>query len=352
MSSTRPTRRAFGRLAAVAATTFAALHVGWFALEDHLPARILPRNPDAEHLEWVRPGIGPATINGAFEDAQLVICGDSRTVAAIDFRSLDRSEFGPTSVQWNGGTDLRALLPFVIEQRPPLLVVAFSPHSFGASVNEMYEIVMDERPPFLPPNVGTPEEVDAWRRVSEERLEEAGLNPAYFVPTLRALQTNYELQRTLERWPQRRLDLALEMEASDVRRRLVTTIGTNFWHGSWWPPHDPTSSDRTYERKLRSKHFRSTHRSAGDVVAGHLREARTKGIRVAVARLPISPSLRAIEDAAIEPGWMESIAEAAGVPYMDFGVSELTSDGSHLTFDGAREFTTELVDALRSLEFE
>ena len=59
--------------------------------------------------------------------------------------------------------------------------------------------------------------------------------------------------------------------------------------------------------------------------------------------MPVSDSLRSVEDQRVGDGWIDELIDRTGRPYKDFGSGEYeTHDGSHLVWPAAERVSHDL----------
>ncbi len=327
------------------AVTFSLCHLGWSKITPALPDKGTHRLESWPGLDWLGPGLPPIERQGSSDGAALMVLGDSRVRAGIDRRTLERAGLGASCIASANGSDLRDLLRYALGHPPEHAVVSISPHSLVPAKNQVVAEIMRSRPPALDRETATPEDVRSWHRAELEHLVGQGFPAAYCRQILGRLCADYYDAYDRGRWPQRRWHGRLERAWTEAQCRALYTVTVQPWNHSWFPRADPSASDRTYENALGHRRFPKRLEAAAAEAADLLAELSTTCPTI-VVRLPVSPSLRAIEDAAVAPGRLAAIAESAGVRYFDFGTSARTRDGSHLTFQGAVEFTAELAGRL------
>jgi len=276
-----------------AAATFAVLLAAWLALiEPRLPPPLRRRPHPPGELGWYAGGRAPFYLKGEVSAEGWLALGDSRVHHDLDEERLAKLGVEPLAVLWVGGAQLEDLLEAARELPPRRLLVALSPlsvHRAGAD--------------------------------AEKEREQA----------LAVLDRPWSL----------RVDDAIDERFERLRSSLVSWIDPRSFAYAWLDAPSPGATDARQARAL-AEPTRADRAEALRAIARALRELRVSGREIVCVRLPISPSLRAVEDQAFDPALFERMCAEVGAPYHDLGSSEPTIDGSHLTAEAARHLATRL----------
>jgi hypothetical protein len=183
-----------------------------------------------------------------------------------------------------------------------------------------------------------------------------------------------------EKWIERRINevaqtylpVSPSLFMDDIRKALVRPAGVIFWSSRTVYPEGfvgavLSSSDGApvnsaqyqfnyYSTVLHNiaLHSNEANRAKQNFIAT-VGELRANGWRVMIIRLPIGDELLALEKAIPPQLQFEAIADALGVPFVDFtkGATTLESaDGSHLTPQSARRFAPMLASEIRRLLYK
>ncbi|QDV06120.1 hypothetical protein Poly30_16250 [Planctomycetes bacterium Poly30] len=338
-------------LAGLTAATYAGALAVWASLARSFPERIERPSQARGITHWVKDGEVPLTIEGRLEGASTLVIGDSRTWMAVDRAVLDGSRFGPSCVLWGSGGDLRVLLDEAAKRSPERLVVGLSPHSMGPDSNRVFTEVARERFPVFRAKEASPSSVRRWRREEQVHLEGLGF-PANLVSIfLDRLQNQFLRERALHRDPRARLEAWLDAKVQRFRFDHVYTVKPARWRRSWLSVNDPTIDEAPYRMRLGTDRFQEGREGFRQEIIDRLRVVAAKTPTV-VVRFPLSPQVRAAEDETAPAAWLAEIAEIVGVPYVDFGTTGVTADGSHVTTDTATRLTADLVQRLEAMDLK
>ena len=133
-----------------------------------------------------------------------------------------------------------------------------------------------------------------------------------------------------------------------LKRSWLRLLETGSWTRSWLPRTDPHRSDMRTRLALRRSTFRARRRGLVEV-AQRLAALAASGWQVVCVRMPVSPSLAAIEDELFPPEQFARACKSAGVAYFDHHADSgyATTDGSHMTAASGRRFTPVLLAELQ-----
>jgi len=279
--------------------TFALAMAVWLlVLEPRLPLPLRRRPHPPGQLGWYVDGRIPLYLKGeASADGWLAV-GDSRVNHGIDEEHLEREGIRPLAVLWVGGAQLEDLLAAARELPPRRLIVVLSPL-------EIHRVILNAE------------------REREQALE------------------------FMERSWTRRIDGALADRFVRLRSSLVNFLDTRGLAAGWLEQPYPEATDERQAAAL-GPPTRPDRAAALVRIEDALRGLIADGRRIVCVRMPISPSLRAVEDEAFDPKLFEELCARLALPYLDLGTSEPTIDGSHLTAEGGRHLAPRLAQFLKS----
>ncbi|MFT6830276.1 MAG: hypothetical protein ACJAZN_000430 [Planctomycetota bacterium] len=338
-----------GGLTVLAFLTFLGAHMAWGHVVPSFPDRNERPAQGRGITHWVSDSVIPLTIEGHLDGARTIAIGDSRTWMAVDRATLDASEFGPSAVFWGSGGDLRVLLSEAVKLNPERLIVGLSPHSMGPAVNRLFAEVAREKAPAFDATGATPASVRRWKREETAHLVGAGFPENLVTIFLSRLQDQFLREYDLHHHPTARLEAWLTAEVQRFRFDHVYTLKPSRWGKSWLSINDPAIDAPGYRARLGADHFQNGKDGFRDEILAGLRAVAAKFPTV-VVRFPLSPEVRAAEDAAVSPEWLASIAAEVGVPYVDYGARDGTADGSHVTTFAAVDLTKDLIKKLQEFE--
>lgn len=264
-------------LAAVCIVWLAAL--GWRRGVE--PAMLPPLelfDPVPQRFLDVEGARAPLYLNGWARSEGLLIVGDSRALADISLRALQRDGVRPVALLWNGLAQLDHLIEGARSLPTRRLLVCLSP----ASVHD---------------------------RPRPNMTELLGRERAKTITT--------------------RIDEQLGRALSDLRRRFVRPVHPGLFSGGrFGEAPDPDRQVRIYSSLL-SEPTRAARSKALWSLRRDLEALQAEGWRIACVRLPVSPRMRAVEDAAFPPRNFTKLCEGLGIPFLD------AQDPSYATFDGS-----------------
>jgi hypothetical protein len=269
----------------------------WIEPRLPLPLRRRPHPPGP--LGWYVNGSVSLYLKGEPRAEGWLALGDSRANHGFDEEHLARLGIEPLSVLWVGGAQLVDLLAAARELPCRRIVVALSPL-------EVYRVITS---------------------AEQERKQALGF-----------------MNRSLSK----RVDAVIAEHFVRLRASLVHWQDTRGFASSWIERPLPEATDHQQRGALgpptREERLRSLER-----IEQLLRELQAEGRSIACVRMPISPSLRAVEDEAFDPALFVGLCARLGIPYVDYGTSEPTIDGSHLTAEGGRRLAPRLAEFLRAM---
>lgn len=151
-------------------------------------------------------------------------------------------------------------------------------------------------------------------------------------------------EHTNFRWPEVRaiLDNRLDKQVHQLRCQLVRPFSLT----RTFARMGPDLVDEQYQEGLEKDQQLREESLAR--VGEKITELTAKGWQVALVRMPISPSLLAIETAGFPMEKVRQLAAKLKVPYLDFSKNHdyNTMDGSHLTGIEAEDFTFKLAQEM------
>ncbi len=269
-------------------------------------ARLLPEDPGkVEHIydgvSWEPPD--PDMIYFAARDpvrADLLVVGDSRISHGIVERVFEEAGLGTTILLWGQGAQLIDELQLVRTFGPRRLLVHLDPTAVYVEV--------------------APWALDVWAHRNDPQAET-------LTPSL--------IDTTLDDW------------LRGLRDEHLATLNTRAWHSNWFYELDPTAHDSILRKRLRRETREERFAQLEPLeqeLAGLIRD----GWQITCFRLPVSPSLQEIENAAFPGQRFEKLCRSLGVAYLDHhGDPYETTDGSHLSLRSAREISATLARELR-----
>lgn len=321
-------------LRACAAFAACALPVfGWRSLGDRIPPARKQPLTTVRGLHWIGPRIGPAYLFGSVTESDVLFAGDSRTGAGIVTSQFARAGIGHAGVLWSAGVRLKDVLVGAKALPCRRIVIGLSPLTLAPLENKAAQQLLASRiPPFDPTMTGGAVLRWADAAKAQGRTDD---NPNPFLDM--SIDGLVNLHRTTRgdtrQWTQV-FDHFVRGRFELVRLAALHPIYANRWHAEWFRQLNPRASDKSYVYHLRPRDVARRERDRGEAVS-LMRELVESGRGIAIVRLPIDAGLRRIEDENISPAMLSSIAEDAGVPYLDLMLAEPdrswdTGDGSHL----------------------
>lgn len=284
----------------VGLATFALSMAAWLAwIEPSLPAPLRRRPHPPGPLRWYVDGQVPAYLKGEPREDGWLALGDSRANHGFDEEHLPRYGIQSLSVLWVGGAQLVDLLAAARELPCRRIVVALSPL-------EVYRTVTD---------------------ADQERKLAMGF---------------------VDRSFSRRVDRAIAEQFLRLRSSLVHWQDTRGFAASWIERPYPDATDHQLRIAL-GPPTRADRLQALERIEQLMRELQAEGRTIACVRMPISESLRAVEDEAFDPAQFVGLCERLGLAYVDYGTSEPTIDGSHLTAEAGRRLAPRLAEFMRAM---
>lgn len=284
----------------VGLATFAlAMGVWLAALEPSLPPPLRRRPHPPGPLGWYVNGSVSLYLKGEPRAEGWLALGDSRANHGFDEEHLARLGIEPFAVLWVGGAQLVDLLAAARELPCRRIVVALSPL-------EVYRVITSAE--------------------QERKL------------TLAFMKRSFS----------QRVDAAIAERFVRLRSSLVHWQDTRGFASSWIERPHPGATDEQQKGALgpptREERARNLER-----IEQAMRELQAEGRSIACVRMPISASLRAVEDEALAPELFVRMCERLGVPYVDYATSEPTIDGSHVTAEAGRRLAPLLAQFLRTM---
>jgi hypothetical protein len=280
--------------------TFALAMAVWLAwIEPSLPAPLRRRPHPPGPLRWFVDGRAPFYLKGEPRAEGWLGLGDSRANHGFDEEHLPRYGVEPLSVLWVGGAQLVDLLSAARELPCRRIVVALSPL-------EIYRVITD---------------------TEQERKLAMGF---------------------VERSFSQRVDRAIAEQFLRLRSSLVHWQDTRGLAASWIERPLPGATDHLLQLAL-APPTRADRLRALERIEQLMRDLQAEGRSLACVRMPISESLRAVEDEALDPALFVGLCERLGIPYVDYGTSEPTIDGSHLTAEAGRRLAPRLAEFMRAM---
>jgi hypothetical protein len=144
----------------------------------------------------------------------------------------------------------------------------------------------------------------------------------------------------------RDIDDYLGQCGESLRGSLVTTVDARVWRDGWFYKSNEAKSDSFYFKLVSRDPERRMEELERFKI--ELRGLRRRGIEVACVRLPVSRSLRDIEDAHFPPALLEQACREVGIAFVDYARHGYkTHDGSHLAASDSRRFTRDLAADLQ-----
>lgn len=278
------------------AVVYVALLAGW----NLLVAPRFPDNPRRTDLSGgtlvpSAPGTGPFYSSEDLAHARLVVVGDSRAHHGIVVEALDEADLGPTAVLWGSGAQLLELLPELRAFPARRVLVSLSPLSIYAERNPEFDEILAR-----------------IKGMSTEKID--------FL---------------LDEW-------------LDARRRAATcVVGTKTWGQSWFYEPNPARSNAVYVKRLREA-TRKQRSTATYELFEVMRGLVSDGWQLVCVRLPLSPQLLRIEEAAFPSSLFVQLCDKLGVPFLDYSLSDYaTHDGTHLAAGDAARFSADLAAEIR-----
>lgn len=273
-----------------------SLLAAWMlAVQPRLPEPLRRADLRPGELRWFESETVVAYLRGEPSPASVLFLGDSRVHHALDDGALDDAGLG-ACLLWIGGAQLGDLSSAARELEPKRLVVALSALSLHREGDRAAELAL------------------------ARRLEDRPLTA--------------------------RIDRALDDAASDLRARWIRVLDPKPWMDSWFERASPRATDARERRDLRPE-TRARRAERLEELAAALATLLAEGRSIACVRLPISPSLRAVEEEAFPGTAFAELCERLGIPYLDRSEAKYeTTDGSHLTAASARRFSADLAQDL------
>ena len=293
----RPPRlRGWAPLATSTAVFALSLTVWLVFLEPRLPPPLRRRPHPPGELSWYVDGTAALYLKGEARAEGWLAMGDSRVNHGLDEDLLTELGIEPLAVLWVGGGQLEDMLAAARDLPPRRLLVSLTPLA-------VHRVVTDAA------------------RERERALE------------------------VMDRSWSRRVDDAIDERFVRLRASVVDWIDSRAFTYAWLEAPSPGATDARQAGAL-AEPTRKDRAAALEAITRALRELRDSGREIVCVRMPISSSLRAVEDEAFDPALFERMCADLGLPYHDLGTSEPTVDGSHLTADGARHLAPRLADLL------
>ncbi len=338
-------RRSTLTCALATAGVFAVLLMMWRSVS----ASITPRAEHPSQLDsttlWIGPGRLPLTVIGDLDAARTVVIGDSRTMNGVRRELLDDAGFGPSCVIWRGGADLLDIMGVIDTDQIELLVVALSPISVSPYENRIMQEVVRKPAPIFEPGQHTRAAIFGWMRDEKEHLLKNKFPAATIDPLLATLKRAYD-DESAAFTKAGAIDRGLMRILRGTRTEVCEPLKTGIWQKSWFPVQNEKKSNNVYRRQLTTERYKEAFQASADAISSRMREL-SQSLDLVTVRLPISRTLRRVEDLAVAPERVSEMASNAGVPFFDFGTSPHTSDGSHLNTVGSEEWTRELIETLK-----
>ncbi|MDF1838467.1 MAG: hypothetical protein P1V35_11415, partial [Planctomycetota bacterium] len=309
------------------------------------PARFDHKVP--ERIWWMGAKLGPSWKGADLESADLIFAGDSRIKAGIDL-PLARSEGLPSvSRIWCGGGNTSDLLKPLLEwEEPRSLVVSLTPLGFAGLPNRHVGETLRALNPACDPNVA-PWQVERWTIGEKAHLIEAGFDPMVAEGTMRWWMKKYQAMRSdhksTKRWINTpRIDQGLNGYVDRLRSLWLYPMEPSTWNRSWWRKENSGGSNHRYTQSLSPRNQERIDQGYQDLKQVIL-ELKDKGWRVAAIRMPIAPTLHAVEENSAAANRVDQLVAELEIPYKDFGTwPGATIDGSHLNMAAAARVTTEI----------
>ena len=328
---------------------FVALLASWkLTVEPALPPRLFHGEGDRGEPRWIEP-IGTFLTHGDVDAAEVLFLGDSRMSDGIVLDVLDAESFPAYGMLWGASARLTDLVPAAERFDARRLVVGVSmlslerPRRTAAAVARR-----GSAPPTAGPRLA--EQLDRWATEQTEVLVEQGFDRARAELVLAGL-ADLQLEASLRTgMSPRAIDARLNDWLDGERRELLKVIEPERWGDGWVYEIDEARSDAVYTARLAAE-SPDVLRATALYVGGLLKGLVERGYDVVCVRLPMAEGLRAIEEQGLTREEFASIAETAGVPYLDYSRDVFaTRDGSHLVVPAARAFTQRLVEDLREVK--
>lgn len=209
------------------------------------------------------------------ERASVLVAGDSRVQRGLVLDELERGGLPRTAIVWGRGAKTLDLLELVRRYPSRRLVVALS--TIG---------LYFQRAALTPePELSFTESVDDWLRV----------------------------------------------RARAFQRGHVRMLDTTSWAWRWFEEREPGANDKRYKRFMAPETRVLRDEQLARLEAG-LQALLTDGWDVVCVRMPIAPSLLAVEDEGFPRERFRAMCERLGIPFLDHVEEPYESyDGSHLT---------------------
>lgn len=336
-----------GRSTLVAVAVATALVALWrHAARDVWPVAGLTAL-NGERPLWIAPRVGPLGAAGDLEAADVIIVGDSRVGHALHLSTANSAGHARFAAIWGGAAKTADALRALDGRPPRAVVVALSPLGLVGQANaQVLESLRERNPAFEPSN--PPHIVDAWARTERAHLEGIGVPAQSAEAAVRWWLAAYRGQRAAFLRDQRVFDTAgfdrrLAFRLDRARSLALNPVEPVEWQRAWWTAAEPRASDRLYTSIVAPA--RASEREDGArMLEQRLTALCERGWRVACVRLPIDPTLRAIEDSTGSGELLRALVDGAAVPYLDFGAwPDAAGDGSHLNWPAADRATHALV---------
>lgn len=157
------------------------------------------------------------------------------------------------------------------------------------------------------------------------------------------------LARELARTSTDRIDERFGHQLRAAHRALVRPLEPRHWFEGWFQ-RNSADDDQPYYRRLLGPETREQRAERLRALEAELRALRAAGWEIVCVRLPIAPTMRAVENEAFERTEFDALCRRVGLPYFDDIEAEYpTSDSSHLTPAAARAYSASFAARLDEL---
>lgn len=336
-----------GRPIPLALAAYATLLATWsLVVAPRLPARVFGLEETDRSAVWIE-GAGPLWTLGEVDGAELLVVGDSRLPEAILVDELERAGLSDVGALWAGSAVLELVVPAVRAYPARELVVCLSALGLRPlDPGPLADVFRGDPLPLEPDD--TSAEFEAWRARRHAELVESGHPERAVRAVLDRLARLRERYYRQVGWRPEAIDSRTAHALDRIRVQTVRTVRPRSWREGWLPVLDESAARPTYEKMVED--FRPEAWSAArERLVEHLRALVRDGWTVTCVRLPVSETIRALEEEVTPDAVFSSLCEEAGVRYLDRSRADFrTYDGSHLLHDEAVRFSRRLAADLRS----
>jgi len=306
-----------------------------------------------ERLLWIGPGLGAYWCTLGMEQADVVIVGDSRVAHGIHQSIASQLGIGKVAIAWGHAARMLDLLqPLLEEPNPRTVVLSLTPLGLVGRPNPPIVESLREFHPACDPT-SPPYLVKQWTETELPHLVEMGFDPTYAAGTMRWWIAQHRRSRAAFLRSKRffdsaGLDLRLSHMADRARSLWLNPIEPFEWQDGWWRAPNPHAGDAYYHEALAPAGALARHEGALALIQA-IEQLKARGWEVLAIRMPVEPGIREIEDANGGEAELNSIWQATGIPFLDFGVEvNTTTDGSHLNWRAADATTRAVAEFVRA----